>query len=240
MQQESWYSGLKKEFLYKQRLTIVVEPKEALPGKPWVWRMEFFGAFPSVDAALLEAGYHVVYHSVSDLYGCPWAISELGRFQEWVQAEYGLSDKPALFGFSRGGLYAVNYALTYPARVGLLYLDAPVLDFRSWPGQRYPDEWKQCLESYGLTEETARTYRGTPLDRAAEVAALNIPLIAVVGDADQVVPVRENIDPFMARYKAAGGRMAIIRKPDCDHHPHSLSDPAPVVEFIRRELENRA
>lgn len=238
---ESWHSGQKKEFLFNGRRTVIVEPETPLPGKPWLWRMEFFGAFPSVDIALLKAGYYVVYHSVSNRYGDPWSVGELNKFQDWVEAEYGLAKKPALYGMSRGGLYAVNYALAYPERTGLLYLDAPVLDIRSWPGRYEPSarEWKECLECYGLTEETVKDFRGTPLDRAEEVAGLNIPLIAVVGDVDRVVPVTENIDPFMARYKAAGGKMALIRKPHCDHHPHSLEDPAPIVEFIRRELEKR-
>ena len=26
-------------------------------------------------------------------------------------------------------------------------------------------------------------------------------------------------------------------KPDCDHHPHSLEDPAPIVEYIADNFE---
>jgi len=179
---ESWHSGQKKEFLFNGRRTVIVEPETPLPGKPWLWRMEFFGAFPSVDIALLKAGYYVVYHSVSNRYGDPWSVGELNKFQDWVEAEYGLAKKPALYGMSRGGLYAVNYALAYPERTGLLYLDAPVLDIRSWPGRYEPSarEWKECLECYGLTEETVKDFRGTPLDRAEEVAGLNIPLITTI------------------------------------------------------------
>ena len=38
---------------------IVVVPKETLPGKPWIWRGEFFGAFANADAALVAKGFHL-------------------------------------------------------------------------------------------------------------------------------------------------------------------------------------
>ena len=34
--------------------------------------------------------------------------------------------------------------------------------------------------------------------------------------------------------KEAGADILLIVKPGCDHHPHSLSDPAPVVDFIEK------
>ena len=37
------------------------------------------------------------------------------------------------------------------------------------------------------------------------------------------------------RYLALGGNVELIIKPGCDHHPHSLEDPQPVVDFIMRQ-----
>ena len=73
MRTESYEGCTKREFLLYGRKTIIVEPEHALPGKPWVWRTEFFGAFPSADNALLKMGFHLAYHSASDMYGCPEA-----------------------------------------------------------------------------------------------------------------------------------------------------------------------
>jgi hypothetical protein len=42
----------------------------------------------------------------------------------------------------------------------------------------------------------------------------------------------ENTRLAEKRYKALGGEMKVIAKPGCDHHPHSLKDPTPIVEFI--------
>ena len=83
MRTESYEGCTKREFLLYGRKTIIVEPEHALPGKPWVWRTEFFGAFPSADNALLKMGFHLAYHSASDMYGCPEAIAMLEHFREW-------------------------------------------------------------------------------------------------------------------------------------------------------------
>ena len=57
-----WKGYERHDFLYEGRATIVVLPKISVPGNPWVWRAEFFDAFPSVDMALLERGWHLVYY----------------------------------------------------------------------------------------------------------------------------------------------------------------------------------
>ena len=138
-----------------------------------------------------------------------------------------------------GALYAVNFALKYPDCCGLLYLDAPVLDICSWPGglgAGLGEEscWKECKEIYHLNDETALTFTGNPLDRTKELAKTGIPVMLVCGDADRYVPYAENGEPFYEKMKEAGADIMLIVKPGCDHHPHSLSDPAPVVDFIEK------
>ena len=78
-----------------RRSTIVCPPKP-LPGNPWVWRTEFFEAFNCADRALLERGWHLAYHSVSDMYGCPESIDMMKEFYDVVTAEFQLHKKPAL------------------------------------------------------------------------------------------------------------------------------------------------
>lgn len=152
---------------------------------------------------------------------------------------FSLSKKTVLFGFSRGGLYSVNYALARPETVFALYLDAPVLDIKSWPGGKGSGQgeascWEECKKWFGLDEAGATTYDRNPLDRAEELAATDIPVIIVAGGSDRTVPASENCIPFAQRFLNAGGTIKMIIKPDCDHHPHSLSDPTPVVDFIER------
>ncbi len=237
---ETEWNGYKKiEFTVGGRLSYIVCPETEAPGKPWVWRCEFFGAFDSVDRALLKQGWHLAYHKVSDMYGCPEAVAMMHEFQTEVCETFGLSRQPALFGFSRGGLYAVNYALTYPYEVSLLYLDAPVLNIADWPCgmERFAREGKECMDWFHLTPETLQDFRGNPIDHAEEIAVSQIPVIIVAGAADTVVHWDKNGKIFDARLREHGGIVHTIVKPECDHHPHSLSDPRPVTDFINAHTD---
>ena len=66
-----WNGFQREDFRFEGRAATLVVPEKALPNKPWIWRPEFFGTFPSVDIALLKAGYHVAYIDVTNLYGRP-------------------------------------------------------------------------------------------------------------------------------------------------------------------------
>src|ERR1700728_2680494 len=51
---KSQWSGFDRyDFTCDGQSATVVAPKEAALGKPWLWRGEFFGAFATVDQALL-------------------------------------------------------------------------------------------------------------------------------------------------------------------------------------------
>ncbi|MBQ8249228.1 MAG: alpha/beta hydrolase [Clostridia bacterium] len=224
-----------RKFTLNGRQSLVVIPDEPLEGNPTVWRTEFFEAFDTVDKTLLEKGWHIIYHNVSDMYGAPSSLAMMHEFQDFVTVALGLSGKPVLFGFSRGGLYAVNYAAEYPDCVGGIYLDAPVQDIRDWPcrdDMKGTRERKECMSLYGLTDETLPFFDGNPIDKAEKIA--DIPLIIVAGLADTTVVWERNGAITAERVKAAGGHVKTILKENCEHHPHSLDDPTPVVEFIEK------
>ena len=238
----SEWNGYKKiDFVIDGRESFIVCPKKPLPGNPWVWRTEFFSAFNYPDMALLEKGWHLAYHCASNMYGCPEAVEMFKSFYDAAVNDFEMNPRPALFGFSRGGLYATNFALKYPECAGMLYLDAPVLDILSWPGGKgkgcgEPACWEECKNWYKLTEETAADFKGNPLDSAEKIAELKIPVLLVCGAVDKVVPYDENGKLFYDRVKKAGGIIQQIIKPDCDHHPHSLFEPAPIVSFVESTL----
>ena len=235
----TWRGFERIDFEFEGHACILVKPDQAAEGNPWVWRAEFFDAFAQADEAMAKKGWHVAYVKLSDRYGCPSAVEDMEKFRRHMVKEYGLHEKPAIFGFSRGGLYTVNYALTYPMHTGKIYIDAPVLDIRSWPGGKgkgcgSEQCWQECMECYGLTEETAKEFDRNPLDRAEELARTGIPVIMVAGGSDDVVPYDENGEIFVRRFRAAGGVIEEYVKPECGHHPHSLEDPTPIVEFLMR------
>lgn len=244
MKQSVWNGYERFDFTVADREALMVAPRESAPGKPWVWRAEFFGAYAQADLALLERGWHLGYCKVSDMYGCPPAIQLMRQFHKYAVTGFGLADRAVLFGFSRGGLYAFHYAAEYPEHTAALYLDAPVLDIRSWPGGKGAGtgagrEWTECLLWYGLTDETSAAFRGNPLDKIGQVAQADIPIMLVAGDSDNVVPYGENGALLDARYRELGGTISTIVKRGAGHHPHSLPDPAPIVDFVVQAWEKR-
>ncbi|TWU44500.1 Alpha/beta hydrolase family protein [Rubripirellula tenax] len=237
-----WHGFDRHDFVIDGRNCIVVAPelqavKRQLEPRPWIWRARFFGHEPQLDIALLERGFYVAYCDVSDLFGSPQAVAHWNAFYDYMVAEYGFAKRPALEGMSRGGLIVFNWAIANPTRVACIYADAPVCDFKSWPGNQGkgggdPKSWKKCLDAYELTEAEALRYNKNPIDCLDALAANKVPLLHVVGDDDTVVPVNENTAIVEERYKALGGSIKVIHKPGVGHHPHSLVDPAPLVDFV--------
>ncbi len=225
--QKTFHSYDRHDFTIDNLKCRVVTPREAAAGTPWVWRARFFGHAPQTDIALLEQGFHVAYVDVSGLFGAPKAVARWDAFYTYLTTQRGFADKPALEAMSRGGLIAFNWAAKNPDKVACIYADAPVCDFKSWPGIT-----PKILKAYNLTEKQAKAYKGNPIDNLRPLAKAGVPLLHVVGDADTVVPLAENTAVIEKRYKKLGGSIHVIHKEDGGHHPHSLKDPAPIVTFI--------
>ncbi len=238
--QLSTFSGFPcASFLFNGRQAKIVKPYKVAKGAPWVWRARFWGHEPQADSTLLSLGFHVVYCDVAELYGNTQAIEIWNGFYDFVH-KAGLASKVALEGFSRGGVYAYNWAIANPEKVSCVYADAPVLDLKSWPGGKgrspgSPKDWEMFKEDYHFkTEEEAMQFKGSPLDNVDKIVKGGYPMLHVCGDADEVVPIEENTGLFEQRVKTLGGNITVIHKPGVKHHPHSLKDPSPIVAFILR------
>ena len=238
---DEWHGFKRHHFQADGCAAWVVEPKTALPGNPWSWCMEFPDAFTDRCAApaLLAAGFHHVHIAVGNTFGCPDAVKYFNAFYDLLVAR-GLAKKCALIGLSRGGLYAYNFAAAGPERVAVIYGDAAVCDFKSWPGGKgsgkgSAGDWASLLKLYGFKDEAeALAYPDNPIDRLEPLAKAKVALIHVVGDADDAVPYAENTGLIETRYQALGGEIQVIHKPGIGHHPHGLDDSKPVVDFIRQ------
>ena len=219
------------QFIFNGSKATVVVPDNA--NGEWVWKTEFFHAFDQAERALMEKGYTRVYYSVSDRYGSYRAIRMMHRFYQHVIKEFHLREKCHLFGFSRGGLYAFNFSLYYPEYVASVYLDAPVLDMKSWPPKGSEEE-AQLFAEYTLNKETLSAFRDNPLDNLQEFFELKIPLLIIAGDADELVPIKENTSILLDFCDQKSISVERIIKPGCGHHPHSLEDVTPIIDFVKR------
>ena len=233
-----WRGFDRYDFVVDGRNTLVVMPKQAAAGKPWIWRAEFFDHRPETDVALVSKGFHLVYMDVGNTFGCPDAMAHWAVLYKLLTEEYGLSKKPALEGLSRGGLYVYNWATANPDKVSCIYGDNPVCDFKSWPGGKgkgpgSPEDWKELITCYHFDSEAqALAYTKNPIDNLKPLADAKIPIIHLCGDADEVVPYSENTVILKERYEKLGGPITVIVKPGFKHHPHGLDDPVPIVNFI--------
>ncbi len=237
VRRSDWNGFERLDFTVAARPCLLVLPKAPAEGKPWIWRTEFFGHEPQADLALLARGFHVAYLDVQNMYGAPVALDHMDTFHEHLVREYKLAPQAVLEGFSRGGLFSLNWAARNPAKVACIYNDAPVCDFKSWPagkgkGKGSPADWERCLAVYGLNESQALEYKLNPVDHLAPLAKAGIPLLHVCGTADDVVPFDENTGILAERYRALGGPITVIAKAGVGHHPHSLPNPYPIVAFV--------
>ncbi len=236
---DTWHGFKRHNFKVDGCAAWVVEPKQALPGKPWSWCMMFPDAFTDRCAApaLLEKGFHHAFIDVGNTFGAPSALKHCSAFYDTL-VEHGLAKKTVLIGLSRGGLYSYRWASENPGKVAVIYADSPVCDFKSWPGGKgtgkgSPGDWVSLKNLYGFADDAAaQAYQGNPIDALAPLAKEHVAVIHVIGDADDVVPPAENTAIIEERYPKLGGEIRVIHKPGVGHHPHGLDDPTPVVRFI--------
>lgn len=214
----------------------LVKPVKAAKGNPWIIRARFWNHEPQVDIELLEHGFHVAYCDVADLYGSPEAVERWNTFYKYMR-NAGFHKKVVLEGMSRGGLIVYNWTAANPSKVSCIYVDAPVLDIKSWPmGEGGSDEdTRRMMKAYGFKDRAqAIAWKGNPINHVNIIANARIPLIHVVGDADDAVPVKDNTAPFEKMMIEKHGNIKVIHKPDVGHHPHSLNNPQIIVDFILR------
>ena len=236
------YQGCEqKEFELNGRRGVLVVPPNQREDGVYIWRTEFFGAFDAADREMLKRGWCLAYYAVSEWFGAPEIIEEMRKFQEYLEEEFHLCRTAVLFGFSRGGLYAVNYAAAYPEKVRKLYLDAPVLDVFSWPGgfgrgEGSPGDWEICRKIYGIEEEDKGS-SDNPVEKIPVLIENRIPVILVAGDADEVVPFNENGKILYADYMYGQAEIKLILKKGAGHHPHSLEDPREIADWLENDAE---
>ncbi|WP_034040496.1 GDSL-type esterase/lipase family protein [Wocania ichthyoenteri] len=240
----NFYGFTLTDFKYENIPCKIVTPKRAAKGKPWVMRARFFGHEPQTDIALLERGYHIAYCDVARFYGNKEAVNRWNVFYDFM-VKNGFSNKVVLEGMSRGGLIVYNWAAENPEKVACIYADAPVLDGTSWPagkgkGKGSENDWEAFKKAYDITtEEQVANFKGNPIHKTEAIAKGGFPMFHVCGEADEVVPVDENTRIFEQKIKEKGGNIKTIYKAGIGHHPHSLENPTPIIDFILRATNKK-
>jgi lysophospholipase L1-like esterase/dienelactone hydrolase len=233
----SYYGYPCADFMFNGRQCKVVKPKWTAKGHPWIWRARFWGHEPQTEIALLERGFHVVYCDVAELFGNNEAIITWNHFYD-ILRRAGLSKKAVMEGMSRGAVYVYNWAAVNPDKVACTYVDNPVLDLKCWPCGlgKLPvsdNEFEIFKTDYHLTnQEQVKQFKGSPIDKVTQIVKGNYPMLILCADADEAVSPDENTLLFEQKVKALNGKLTVFHKPGFKHHPHSLPNPTPIVDFI--------
>lgn len=204
-------------------------------------KTEYWDAFPeAAEISLLEKGFHLCYIKNENRFGTKSDLDRKARFIQFVQNKYLLKKKTVLVGMSCGGLIAIKFAACYPEFVAAMYLDAPVLNYMSWPcgfgiGNPMIDDFSEILNALKLDSiSELLAYRDMPLDHLNELVEYEIPVIMVSGDSDTAVPYVEN-GIFLERiYRKAHIDIKVYMKPGGDHHPHGMGNPEKIVDFVMK------
>lgn len=235
---ESEWNGYRRlDFTFEDRAAIIVCPHTPTEDKKWLFKTEYFGAFPSFELEMLARGYHVVHVKNITRWCLPEDTDVKARFADFLISEMGFKSTCVPVGMSCGGMQAVYFAAKYPQYVSAMYIDAPVLNLLSCPcgvGVATKRLYEEFTNATGMTPSTLINYGNHPIDHADELIDANIPVFLVCGDSDTVVPYVENGKVLVEKYKARGGTIYEIVKKDCDHHPHGLEDNTPIIEFVNK------
>ncbi len=232
-----WNGYEKLEFQFEGRACVVMCPKTACEGRKWLYKTEYFDAFPNLTFDMLERGYYVAHMQNETRLVSKNDTDARARFCDMMIKEFNLNSKCGLIGMSCGGMQAVYFTAKYPQYVAFAYLDAPVMNYLSWPlarGISQNDCTEEFLKNKGITPSEMLNYREHPIDQKEKLLKSGVPIILVSGDSDKTVPYVENGALLERLYKENSGEIEVHIKPGGDHHPHGLADNTPVVEFIMK------
>ncbi len=238
-----WNGFKSEEFIFENHEAIVVIPEKVSSKVSLILKTEYWNAFPETEEELLKRGHYLCYIKNDNRWGTDADLDRKARFVKFIKEKYNIQGGCVPVGMSCGGIFAVKFAAKYPELISCIYIDAPVINYMSCPcgfgiGERIDDEnFSEILGALSMKSISELIcYRETPQDKIPLLIKNKIPVVLVSGDSDTIVPYTENGILIEKAYKDNELNIDIFIKPGCNHHPHGLSNPTPVVESIEKYL----
>ncbi|MBP3954093.1 prolyl oligopeptidase family serine peptidase [Gemmata sp. G18] len=186
--------------------------------KPWVWYAPTLPNLPGPEEKWMferfrAAGIAVAGIDAGESYGSPAGNKVFDALYAAMTAR-GYSAQPVLLGRSRGGLMALSWATAHPDKVSGFAGIYPVCDLTSYPGI------ERAAGAFELKADDlkAKLKQFNPVDRLEGLAKAKVPLFAIHGDIDKVVPLEANSGRVKERYAALGAPMTLIVPPQQGHN----------------------
>ena len=239
IQHTEWNGFERLDFSFQGHDALLILPQEPRADKKWLFKTEYFGAFPAFELAMLQRGYHLAYVQNATRWATKEDTDLQAAFCRFLTDHFGLAQRCMPVGMSCGGAEAVCLAGLYPELIGAMYLDAPVLNYLSCPcavstGSRDEAVYEEFVRATGLTVQSLVNFREHPIDLVDRFLDKKIPVLLICGDKDTGVPFSENGSILEQKYKAAGAPIVTFLKKDCGHHPHGLDDLGPMIDFASK------
>ncbi len=223
------------------RVAFVISPEVKSAGQaiPWVWYAPTLPGLPATSEQwmferFLKAGIAIAGIDVGESYGSPEGRKLYTTFYREMTERRGMARKPVMLGRSRGGLMTLSWAAENADKVGGFAGIYPVCNVTSYPGVQ------RASGAYQLTPEQlqAKLAEHNPIDRLQALAAARVPLFAIHGNIDKVVPLELNSGELQKRYQVLGGTMQLIVPEGQGHNMWpGFFQSHELVEFVIRHAQ---
>ncbi|QOV91222.1 prolyl oligopeptidase family serine peptidase [Humisphaera borealis] len=222
---------------------VYVAPQPA-QGKPWIW----YG--PTIKGNVIIAGHRMYFDAfmnagialagfdLGEVRGSPASTAKFTSFYD-AMVKRGYSTKPILLGQSRGGMMTLAWAFRNPDKVQAWAGIYPVCNLSSWP---LKSSKKETLADFGMTEAelVARLGEFNPISNIAGLAERKVPMFAVHGDKDGLVPYDDNTRLLKERYEAAGGTLNVKIVPGRGHEiSPAFFECQELIDFVLKNASPR-
>lgn len=220
---------------------FVYTPSKTAEGKPWLWyaptlRSLAFGERKGYFETFMKAGISIAGFDLGEVRGSPASTAKFTLFYEAV-VKRGFSPKPILLGQSRGGMMTLAWAFRNPDKVKAWVGIYPVCNLASWP---LKNSKAQTLADFAMTETelVAKLSEFNPIDNLGGLATKKVPMFAVHGDSDVVVPYDSNTQLLKERYEKAGGSFSVKVVPGEGHKVGpSFFECQELVDFVLEQAK---
>ncbi len=223
------------------KAVLYAAPKPA-EGRPWVWYAPTLNGGVSLAGrkmyfeAFMKAGISLAGFDQGEVRGAPDSTARFTLFYD-TMVKRGFSTKPILLGQSRGGMMTLAWAFRNPGKIKAWVGIYPVCNLASWP---LKNSKPQTLADFALPEPelVARLKEFNPIDNLAGLAANKVPMFAVHGDSDVVVPYDDNTRLLKERYESAGGSFTVKIVPGEGHKVGpSFFECQELVDFVLQQAK---
>ena len=209
-----------EEFTVGQSKCFLLDANSSNKEKPWVWYAPTLPRHPDPSHTwyvekLIEQGISFAGCDQGEVRGSPESILRFSDFYNEMVSR-GYSTKPVLLGQSRGGLMMLSWAVRNPNKLAAYAGIYPVQNLRSWPIKR---SLSATLVDFGMDKKTfmESMEEYNPINHLGEMAKAKVPIFIVHGDSDRFVPIEENSEIVINRFRKLGGKAEVKVVPGMGH-----------------------